>query len=92
MQTTRKPSARQVMASIIDQARSSVPFDIPPAQLCDGVCRGCAKKLLDFFDAELCAWQDELDEGLIPTLGDIQKRSKMATKLYQGLKKNGLVK
>ncbi len=79
------------MQQLIDQVREAIPFDTPTSTLCSGICTGCSKKLLDFLDMELEEWQERLDGGDTPRLGDIQKLARRSQKIYRVLQKNGLV-
>ena len=79
------------MRSLIEQARSVIPFDVPEAVLCSGGCYGCSKKLLDFLDSELGYWECQLDNGEIPSLGDVQRLTKSSRKIYEALDRSGLL-
>jgi hypothetical protein len=86
-----KPDTATAMRSLIGQARSKIPFDIPDAVLCSGICRGCSRKLLDFLDSELGYWECQLDNGETPSLGDVQRLAKHSMKIYQALDRSGLL-
>ncbi len=86
-----KPKTPQAMEQIIAQVRESMPFDLPLAELCDGICQGCSKKLLDYLDMELENWEYRLQQGEIPSLADISKLIKRSKKIYSVLQKNQLV-
>ncbi len=79
------------MQQLIDQARQRLPFTLPEAQLCDGICSGCSKKLLEFIDGELTDRQERLDEGETPRLGDLEKLDRTCRKIYRVLQRNELV-
>ncbi|TCK02647.1 hypothetical protein [Marinobacterium mangrovicola] len=85
-----KPDTRTAMQALIAQARQSLPFTLPEAQLCDGICNGCSKKLLDFVDGELEEWQARIDTGEIPRLGDLEKLGRTLRKVYRVLQRNAL--
>ena len=89
--TMRKPSTTQAMGELIVQVRHQIPFEIPTEQLCNGPCRGCPKKLLEFLDMELEEWEQRLDGNEQPLLGDVQRLAKRSRKIYCSLQKNGLV-
>ncbi|GGB96421.1 hypothetical protein GCM10011352_23180 [Marinobacterium zhoushanense] len=86
-----KPSPRIAMQNLIDKARSTLPFDLPEAQVCDGICNGCSKKLLDYLDGELLDWQMRLDRGEIPKLGELSALGRTSLKIYRVVKRNGLI-
>lgn len=86
-----KPDTRAAMQALIDEVRLQLPFDLPMEVLCSGICNGCSKKLLDYLDMELCDWQQRLDSGDRPLLGDIQKLAKTCRKIHRVLQRNGLV-
>jgi hypothetical protein len=79
------------MQNLINQIRTDIPFDIPESILCSGICHGCSKKLLDFLDSELEYWQDQLDQGETPRLGDVQQLATRSKKIYQALSRSGLL-
>ena len=87
-----KPDTTTAMRSLIGQARSNIPFDIPEAVLCSGICHGCSRKLLDFLDSELEYWECQLDNGETPSLGDVQRLAKRSRKIYEALDRSGLLK
>ena len=86
-----KPDRQTAMRKLIQEVRIAFPFDLPEAHLCDGVCKGCSQKLLDFIDMELDDWEQRLDNGEIPNFGDINKIARTCTKIHRVLKANGLV-
>lgn len=86
-----KPDTTIAMRQLIQKVRSIIPFDIPEEAICSGICRGCAKKLLEFLDMELEDWEARLASGDHPKLGDIQKLAKQSQKIYTSLQRNGLV-
>ncbi len=86
-----KPDPRTAMQNLISEIRNTLPFDMPVAELCSGICRGCSKKLLDYLDMELAEWEDRLAAGDIPSLGDINQLASSSQKIYKVLQRNGLV-
>ena len=86
-----KPSTSQAMQDLIQQVREAIPFDVPEADVCSGICRGCAKKLMVFIDGELEYWELSLDRGERPLLGDLNTLAKRSKKVFAALKKNNLV-
>ncbi|MBU0653691.1 MAG: hypothetical protein KJ914_01000 [Gammaproteobacteria bacterium] len=87
-----KPKTSVVMRNIIQQIRENFPFAMTEQELCAETCsHGCSMKLLEYMDMEITAWEQRLDNGEIPNLGDIQKLSKSSKKIYRILEKNQLV-
>ena len=68
-----------------------VPFDIPPAKLCDGPCTGFPKKLMEYLDTELEEWEYRLNQDESPSLGEVHALGKTSKKIYTVLKKNDLI-
>lgn len=87
-----KPKTPEVMRDIITQIRAKFPFALSSEDLCAETCSyGCPLKLLEYMDAEISQWEMRLNEGQIPTLGDIAKLSKTSRRIYTVLEKNHLV-
>ncbi|TNF09498.1 MAG: hypothetical protein EP323_00180 [Gammaproteobacteria bacterium] len=86
-----KPDTTTAMSNLIGQVREVIPFDIPPAQLCDGPCTGCPKKLIEYLDTELEEWEFKLSNDEKPGLGDVQALGKTSKKIYTVLQKNDLI-
>jgi len=86
-----KPKTPAAMQQLIQQVREVLPFNMPEAYLCDGVCKGCSLKLLDYLDVELMDWEGRLQQGEVPCLGDIQRLAKSSRKIHRVLDKNGLL-
>ena len=86
-----KPKTPAAMRQLIQQVRETLPFDLPEAYICDGVCRGCSLKLLDYLDLELMDWENRLDKGETPDLQDIQRMAKTSLKIHRVLVRNGLL-
>ncbi len=87
-----KPDTKTAMQTLISDIRKAVPFDTPMEKLCDGPCTGCSKKLLDYLDMQLEEKEAELNAGLIPNLGELNRLKKSAMKIHATLIKNGLIK
>jgi len=47
--------------------------------------------LLEFLDLELMGWEDRLQQGEVPGLGDVQRVAKISHKIYRVLDKNGVI-
>lgn len=87
-----KPNTPIAMRKLIADIRSAIPFDTPQEKLCNGPCTGCAKKLLDYLDMQLEEREAEIDAGIIPNLGELNRLKKSAMKIHATLIKNGLIK
>ncbi|WP_461518086.1 hypothetical protein [Porticoccus sp.] len=86
-----KPDASKAMRQLIRDVRRTIPFDMPAAQVCGGLCIGCPKKLLNYLADELDHWQSFLDDGHVPRLGDLSRLGRCSQKVYSALQKNQLV-
>ena len=86
-----KPKTPVAMQQLIQQVRKTLPFELPEAYACSGVCKGCSLKLLDYLDIELMIWEDRLKNKEIPSLGDIQRIAKTSQKIYRVLDKNNVL-
>ena len=80
------------MQLLIRQVRQTLPFNLPDAYICNGVCKGCSLKLLDYLDLELMDWEERLQQGEVPGLGEIQRLAKTSHKIYKVLEVNDLIK
>lgn len=76
-----KPDTTAAMRILIGKIRDRIPVETPIEKLCTGPCTGCAKKLLEFLDMELCHYESTLMKGVKPKLGDIDKLARAATKI-----------
>ena len=79
------------MQQLIQQVREKLPFDTPQGYACADECKGCSLKLLEFLDLELMDWEDRLQQGEVPGLGDVQHMEKISRKIYKVLDKNGVL-
>ncbi|MCK5001549.1 MAG: hypothetical protein KAS57_00885 [Gammaproteobacteria bacterium] len=86
-----KPDTSTAMQNLINEVRATMPFDVGEAQLCADSCNGCSLKLLEFLDMELQDWEQKLQDGVVPSFGDVHKMGKTCKKIYMVLKKNGLI-
>ena len=87
-----KPDTKEAMKNLIEAIRLGIPFDTPIAEMCNGPCTGCSKKLMDYLDMELEEKETLLSTGHNPTLGEINRLKKTAMKIHGVLAQNGLVK
>ena len=86
-----KPDTSTAMRQLIQDVKGAMPFDLPSGQLCGGLCVGCPKKLLNYLEDELARWQSFLDDGAVPSLGDLNRLGRCSQKVYCALQKNQLV-
>jgi hypothetical protein len=86
-----KPDAATAMRELIIQVRQTLPFDLPEARVCDGPCKGCSLKLLDFLEQELEEWEQRLDDGEKPGLAELSRLAKTSRRIHSVLLKNGLL-
>ncbi len=86
-----KPDTKEAMRNLIKDIRLGIPFDTPVAELCNGPCTGCSKKLMDYLDMELEEKEALLTAGHSPTLGEINRLKKTAVKIHSVLVQNGLI-
>ena len=86
-----KPDRPTAMKQLIQEVRAAMPFELPEAYICAGVCKGCSLKLLEYLDMELDNWEYKLNEGESPSLGDISRLAKSSKKIYKILVQNELV-
>jgi len=86
-----KPRTPVAMRELIAQIKQAIPFDMPEARMCEGVCKGCSMKLLEYLEMEIETWEYRLDQGDIPNFGDLKRLAKSSKKIYKVLEINGLV-
>jgi hypothetical protein len=79
------------MRLLIRQVRDAMPFDVPRARVCTGLCNGCSVKLLDYLDTQLSDWEARLAAGERPGLADLSRLGGTSRKAYRALAANGLV-
>lgn len=86
-----KPNTRIAMRRLIAQVRETIPFNLMDAQICGDSCEGCSSKLLFYLESELDTWESRLADGVIPTLGDLDRLAKQGRKIQRVLQRNGLL-
>jgi hypothetical protein len=86
----RKPDTRTAMRRLIGQLRDAFPFDLNAEQICGDDCEGCSSKLLFYLESEIESWERRLDQGVSPTLGDLDRLAKQGRKIHRVLQRNGL--
>ena len=79
------------MFDLIAQVRESIPMDTPESSLCSDHCRVCSKKLLEFLGSELEGWEYRLQQGEVPTFGDLSRIEKIGRKVHKALKNTGFI-
>ncbi len=88
----RKPNTKIAMYQLLDVIREHIPFGLKEADMCQGICRGCSKKMMEMLDAEVSQWQADLDNELAePTLADIVFMEKLARRTEKILQRNKLM-
>lgn len=88
----RKPNTIVAMQQLLDSIRSNIPFGLKEADMCQGICRGCSKKMIEMLDTEVSQWQVDLDnETAVPTLSDLAFLEKLARRTLKVLKRNDLI-
>ncbi|MGI2219355.1 hypothetical protein ACRN94_20615 [Shewanella baltica] len=83
-----KPNTQIAMQSLINQIKATIPLNLEEAQLCQGQCLGCSKKMLEMLDAEISYWQYS---DAIPSLKDLKNLEKIGQRTYKILKRNQLL-
>jgi hypothetical protein len=91
IELTVKPETPAAMQQLIRQVREALPFGTPQGYVCADECRGCSLKLLEFLDLELMDWEDRLQQGEVPDLGDVQRMAKISRKVHPVLERNGAI-
>ena len=87
----KKPDTSTAMQLLITQIKMALPFEKPEHEICAGKCIGCAKKMLEYMGSELDHYQCQLDNGEIPTLGELNDLARIAKKVDRNMVKNNLV-
>ena len=88
---SRKPNVASAMRDLIRQIRIRFPLDLTEADACNGDCRGCSRKLMEFLRSELDDWEVRLDAGERPGLADLSRLVKMSRQIHRVLRENGLI-
>ena len=89
---SRKPDTKTAMYHLLDVIREHIPFGLKEADMCQGICRGCSKKMMEMLDAEVSQWQADLDNDLAdPTLADLVFMEKLARRTEKILRRNSLM-
>ncbi|MAA61478.1 UNVERIFIED_ORG: hypothetical protein DFO82_2079 [Idiomarina abyssalis] len=89
---SRKPDTKTAMYQLLNVIRKHIPFGLKEADMCQGICRGCSKKMMEMLDAEVSQWQADLDNELAePTLADLVFMEKLARRTEKVLHRNKLM-
>ncbi|MCU8105235.1 hypothetical protein L5M38_11950 [Shewanella sp. SM101] len=83
-----KPNTQIAMQTLINQIKETIPLNLEEAQLCQGQCLGCSKKMLEMLDAEISYWQFS---EVAPSLKDLKNLENMGRRTYKILKRNQLL-
>ncbi|MCU8004298.1 hypothetical protein ACROAH_00210 [Shewanella oncorhynchi] len=83
-----KPNTQIAMQTLINQIKETIPFNLEEAQLCQGQCLGCSKKMLEMLDAEISYWQFS---EVAPSLKDLKNLENIGRRTYKILKRNQLL-
>lgn len=79
------------MRELITQIRQEIPFDLPEARICEGICKGCSLKLLEYLEMEVETWEYRLDHDDTPNFGDLKQLARSSRKIHRVLQVNGLI-
>jgi hypothetical protein len=79
------------MYGLIRQLREAIPSGLSDDEICGDSCEGCSSKLLIYLENELDTWESRLEEGVTPTLGDLDRLAKQGRKIHRVLQQNGIV-
>ncbi|MGL5027148.1 MAG: hypothetical protein ACRC6P_14395 [Shewanella oncorhynchi] len=83
-----KPNTQIAMQTLIHQIKETIPLNLEEAQLCQGQCLGCSKKMLEMLDAEISYWQFS---EVTPSLKDLKNLENIGRRTYKILKRNQLL-
>lgn len=86
----RKPSTQDAMKNMIREIQRIFPFGASDAYICRDNCIGCSKKLLVFLEEEINFWQNQLEKGITPSLGDLCQLSRTTHKIGLALERNAI--
>ncbi|ESE42856.1 hypothetical protein [Shewanella decolorationis] len=83
-----KPNTKTAMQQLIAQIQQAIPLNLNEAQMCQGECLGCSKKMLEMLDAEISYWQYT---DTRPGLKDLKHLENIGLRTYKILKRNKLI-
>lgn len=88
----QKPNTTDAMLELLKLIRQRIPFGLKEADMCQGICRGCSKKMMEMLDAEVSQWQADLANQLAtPTLADLVFIENLARRTEKILRRNHLM-
>ncbi|MES9854576.1 MAG: hypothetical protein ABW170_22395 [Candidatus Thiodiazotropha sp. L084R] len=87
----RKPNTQIAMRQLIEQIRTTLPFDLNSEDRCGDSCQGCSSKLLVYLETELDEWEMKLANGVVPGFSDLSRLISQGKKIAKVLKRNGLI-
>jgi len=87
-----KPNTKDAMEHLLDQIAQHFPLNKLDVSICQKICVGCPKKLLQYMEQEYDFWREVLAKSETPTLGDIHKLAKSSIKIHKALSNNGILK
>ena len=79
------------MRQLIDQVREAMPIGVNADELCGDSCEGCSGKLMLYLETELDSWESRLDEGEVPSFGDLDRLARQGRKIHRVLQRNGVL-
>lgn len=86
-----KPNTRDAMQNMICEIREVIPLELSPDDLCDGECKVCALKLIEYLDMQLEDWQQRINDQQTPDFRDLSRLERTSRKIHAALVKNGLI-
>ncbi len=83
-----KPDVNTAMKQLIGTIRVNIPFNLDEAQMCQGRCLGCSKKMLEMLDTEVSYWESSQNK---PGLADLSQLATLGKRTHKILKRNKLI-
>lgn len=83
-----KPDVNTAMKQLIETIRANIPLNLDEAQMCQGRCLGCSKKMIEMLDTDLCYWEASQDT---PGLVDLNELATLGKRTHKILKRNKLL-
>jgi hypothetical protein len=89
----RKPGRITAMQQIIDAVITEFPLYNEDVFKCgiENTCIGCPKKLMDLVDIELQYYQEQINQGISPTFGELNSFGKMCKNIRRALLRNNRI-
>ncbi len=76
------------MQQLIAQIKQHIPFTLAEAQICQGACVGCPKKMIELLETELSNWQYSSD---LVGLKELKHLENLAHRTHKLLRRNKLI-